>query len=463
MFHFTVNAQFAIVVTPRPPSGPLIQVAARHARRSRVSRRFVDMSRRGLGLLISLIILGAAMASAQNLPLDHPAIGYNAIPLSDPVTQLSRKIEQGKVQLAFDPVMGYLPAVLRALDIPMESQMAVFSKTSIQAMRIEPSNPRVLFFNDAVIAAWVRGGFVEFASHDPRLGMVFYRLDQSPLAYRERIAAGTTESPLVRRQDCLHCHMTFATLGVPGVLLRSVFPSPSGVPLDHVAKGHAAQYDTDSRMPFEKLWGGWYVTGNSGTAHHMGNLMAADEAHPESMLEGSPAHLDSLEGKCRADSRLTPYSDIVALMVFEHQVRAMNLITRAGWESRIALAGNRTLNQRARAAVKELADYLLFTGEAPLKGEIAGASGFAEAFASRGPRDSKGRSLRDLSLKGRLLRYPCSYMIYSEAFDALPTEARDAVYRRMWQTLSAMPAEDRRAIVEILRGTKPGLPGYFRS
>lgn len=423
----------------------------------------------GLGALISLIILSAALASAQTLPLGHPAIGYSTVPLSDPVTELSRKIEQGKVQLAFDPVTGYLPAVLKALDLPVESQIAVFSKTSIQAMRIEPSNPRVLFFNDSVIAGWVRGGFVELASHDPRLGMVFYRLNQDPIAYRERMAAAHPESPLARRQDCLHCHMTSATLDVPGVLLRSVFPSSSGVPLDHVGKGHTAQYDTDNRMPFEKLWGGWYVTGNSGPAHHMGNLIATDEAHPESMLEGSPVHLDSLEGKCAANTRLTPYSDIVALMVFEHQVRAMNLITRAGWESRIALAGKRSptsidgvLGQRARAALEELADYLLFTGEAPLKGEIAGTSGFAEIFASRGPRDSKGRSLRDLSLKSRLLRYPCSYMIYSDAFDALPAEAKDAVYRRMWQTLSARHAEDRQAIVEILRETKPGLPDYFR-
>jgi hypothetical protein len=415
------------------------------------------MNRCRAGALLAPIILGAAMASAQNLPLDHPAIGYNTIPLSDPVTELSRKIEQGKVQLAFDPITGYLPAALKALGIPVESQMAVFSKTSVQALRIEPSNPRVLFFNDSVIAGWVRGGFVELASHDPRLGMVFYRLDESPTAHQQRMEAATPESPFNRRQDCLHCHMTPTTLGVPGVLLRSVFPSPSGVP-----SIHGAEYDTDNRMPFEKLWGGWYVTGNSGAAHHMGNLIAADEAHPELMLERGPVHLDSLEGKCAATTRLTPYSDIVALMVFEHQVRAMNLITRAGWESRIALAGDRTLTQSARAAVNELADYLLFTGEAPLKGEIAGTSGFAEVFAARGPRDRKGRSLRDLSLKGRLLRYPCSYMIYSEAFDALPGEAKDAVYRRMWQTLTTMQAEDRQAIVEILRETKPGLPGYFR-
>jgi hypothetical protein len=322
-------------------------------------------------------------------------------------------------------------------------------------MRIDPANPRVLFFNDAVIVGWVRGGFMEFASHDPRLGMVFYRLDQRARPYTQRTGAAP-ESPFVRHTDCLNCHMTEATLGVPGVLLRSVFPSASGVPLNQ-----AVPYNTDDRMPFEKLWGGWYVTGKSGPQPHMGNLIATDEAHPASMLRGEPVHLDSIEGKCGRNTRLTPYSDIVALLVFEHQTRMMNLLIRAGWEARIALSQTRSLTPPAVAALNELADAMLFTGEAPLKGDIAGTSGFAETFAARGPRDGKGRSLRDFSLRERLFRYPCSYMIYSAAFDALPSEAQDAVYGRMWQVLSARPAAERQAIVEILRETKSGLPSYY--
>ena len=365
--------------------------------------------------------------------------------LTDPVTKLSRRMERGELQLAFDPVTGYLPAVLKALDIPAESQMAVFSKTSVQAMRIDPANPRVLFFNDAVIVGWVRGGFVELASQDPRLGMVFYRLDQRPSAYRARMAAATPESPFTRREDCLHCHMTPVTLGVPGVLFRSVFSSASGVPLPHTP-----QYDTDGRVPFAKLWGGWYVTGDTGPAPHMGNRIAADGA--EAMLQGPTIPLDSLDSKCRSDTRLTRYSDIAALMVFEHQARMMNLLTRANRESRIALAEGRPLK------LDELADYMLFVGEAPLQGKIAGTSGYTEQFSARGPHDSKGRSLRELSLRGRLMRYPCSYMIYSDAFNALPAEAKTAVYRRMWQVLWHRSEADRTAIVEILRDTKKDFP-----
>jgi hypothetical protein len=241
--------------------------------------------------------------------------------------------------------------------------------------------------------------------------------------------------------------MTPVTLGVPGVLFRSVFPSGSGVPLPR-----APQYDTDSRVPFEKLWGGWYVTGDSGPAPHMGNRIAAEGASPEAMLQGPSVPLDSLDGKCRPDARLTRYSDIAALMVFEHQVRMMNLLTRANRESRIALAEGRALK------LDELADYMLFVDEAPVKGKITGTSGFAEQFSARGPHDRKGRSLRELSLQGRLMRYPCSYMIYSDAFDALPAEARTAVYRRMLLVLAHRNEADRTAIVEILRDTRKDFP-----
>jgi hypothetical protein len=115
---------------------------------------------------------------------------------------------------------------------------------------------------------------------------------------------------------------------------------------------------------------------------------------------------------------------------------------------------------------------MLFVDEPRLVGAIKGTSGFAEKFAAEGPRDSKGRSLHQLDLQRRLLRYPCSYMIYTDAFDALAPAAKNAVYRRMWQVLSgqergpkyarfALP--DRQAIIEILRDTKKDLPEYFQA
>ena len=177
------------------------------------------------------------------------------------------------------------------------------------------------------------------------------------------------------------------------------------------------------------------------------------------------------------------YVGIVALMVFEHQMRMINLITRIGWETRVALSAERLnprtgaapdrrdLPQNLREGISEFVDYLLFIDEAPLAGKVEGTSGFTAKFAARSPRDGKGRSLRQFDLERRLMRYPCSYMIHAEAFDGLPAAAKDAIYTRMWQVLSGeerdarysrLTIPDRRAIVEILLDTKKDLPAWFK-
>ncbi|HUI78625.1 MAG TPA: hypothetical protein VLY24_11930 [Bryobacteraceae bacterium] len=393
--------------------------------------------------------LGDKLAPAP----DHPAIEYfNYLkrPARDPVAALSRRIEQGGVQLNFATGTGYLRSLLEALHVPIESQMAVFSKTSLQADRVEPSNPRTIFFNDSVAVAWVRGGFIELAALDPEQGVIFYTLQQEP----------QQKPDFLRRDDCLRCHISDDSLGIPGLVARSRFIAPDGMP-----KLVLGGFGTDHRSPFEERWGGWYVTGATGTTKHMGNTVIAGE-EPEA--NHTPAHLDSLTGKFDTSAYLSPYSDIAALLVFNHQIRMTDLIIRIGWETRAAPAGQRA--KIVRDGAKELVDYLLFVDEALLPSRMRGTSGFAERFASEGPRDRQGRSLRQLDLDKRLMRYPASYMIYTQAFDSLPAEAREAIYQRMWQVLSGedssaryarLSLADRQAIVEILRETKPGLPAYF--
>jgi hypothetical protein len=191
--------------------------------------------------------------------------------------------------------------------------------------------------------------------------------------------------------------------------------------------------------------------------------------------------LTSLNGRFDTQGYLTPYSDVVALMVFEHQMHMINLFTRLGWEVRVAEGEGGEYKEEApprgkaakavRDASRELADYMLFADEKPLPSKVEGTSGFAEKFSSEGPKDSQGRSLRQFDLERRLMKYPCSYMIYSTAFDALPDDLKDATYARMWRILSgeergkkyaALTLEDRRSIVEILRNTKRRLPEYFQ-
>jgi uncharacterized protein with ATP-grasp and redox domains len=113
---------------------------------------------------------------------------------------------------------------------------------------------------------------------------------------------------------------------------------------------------------------------------------------------------------------------------------------------------------------------MLFADEASLHGRVQGVSTFTQTFPQRGPRDRQGRSLRDFDLQRRLFKYPLSYMIYSEAFDALPPAVRERVYRRLYQVLTGedqtpkfkrLSAEDRRAVLEILRDTKSNLPDYW--
>ena len=387
--------------------------------------------------------------------LDHPAIQYDTRPTHDPVAVLNRKIQDGRVQLRFEGASGYLRSVLEAMAIPVESQLVVFSKTSLQARIITPSNPRSLFFNETAAVGWVKGEpFVEVAAEDPEQGVIFYTLDQVP-----------NRQPRFARQDrCLQCHESFNSLGVPGTLLRSSFVATDGQPLRQLG-----DHLTDHRSPFEERWGGWYVTGKRGPAHHMGNTLMTDQ---ESTKPNRAPSLASLVGKFDASAYLSPYSDIVALMVFDHQMRMINLLTRIGWDARFALYEHLDVSKVLHDDAMDLVDYLLFIDEAPLPAKIEGTSGFAERFIASGPRDRKGRSLRDLDLTQRLMRYPCSYMIYSPAFDALPAEAKDAIYHRMWAILShaekvakyvRLARTDRQAIVEILRDTKPDLPDYFRA
>jgi hypothetical protein len=239
----------------------------------------------------------------------------------------------------------------------------------------------------------------------------------------------------------------------------------------------------DQTIPLEKRWGGWYVTGQHGSIRHLGNadLGRLFETTPPSGNLNWP----SFQGQFDTTGYLSTHSDIVALMVFEHQMHMMNLLSRIGWEARVADYQKRTgtiaLSTAESqsdtpvplgAAAKELVDYLLFVDEARIADKILGSSRFSETFASQGPYDSKGRSLRQFDLQRRLMRYPCSYMIYAPLFHELPDAAKDAIYRRMWQILSGSEKDnryarllfrDRQAIVEILRDTKKDLPEYFRS
>jgi hypothetical protein len=400
------------------------------------------------------IVVDAQFADSFVASRDVPEIAYSKAPVANRVSELNDRLSDGRAKLSFDERSGYLRSVLDALQVPVESQIATFSKNSFQADLIDRRNPRALYFSDDVAVGWVRGAdLLEIAAHDPKQGGVFYTLQQKPAARPE----------LKREDGCLACHLSWDTLGVPGFFFMSTLTVPDD---PHT---YASGFSSDSRKNFDTRWGGWYVTGNIGSLIHMGNVPVSNTDKP---ARAEARALKSLESEIDVAGFPAHTSDVVALMVLDHQAHMMNLITRTGWEARLAANGDPKQIARVDDAAIDLVDYMLFVYEAPLTSPVHGTSGFAEKFAARGPDDGQGRSLRQLDLNRRLLKYPCSYMIYSAAFDAMPARAKDAVYRRLWRVLSGLEhgepyshlaAGDRHAIVEILRATKKDLPEYFKS
>jgi hypothetical protein len=411
-----------------------------------------------LGCAVAGWATGQGLGETALIPIDHPAIQYDARPLDDRITRLGRDLISGKVHLKAGGD-AYLSSLIQALGVNPDSQTLVFSKTSFQAARIEPRNPRALYFNDDVMVGHVRGSdLLEVAALDPKQGVVFYSFN------------GASDPPSFDRRDaCLQCHLSPGTLGIPGLLIASSYTDASGMPAFR-----GAQRMTDHRTPFEDRWGGWYVTGTHADMRHIGNAVGHDSAHPELLDLHDTQNLTSLAKKFDASGYLSGVSDIVALMTLEHQTRITNLMIRTGWEARMAeVPGvDQAVKTQFETDLESLVTYMLFADEATLRGPVVGVSTFTKTFAARGPRDHQGRSLRDFDLQRRMFRYPLSYMIYSEAFDAMPDQVKDRVYRRLYDLLTGrdqsdkfkrLSADDRRAVLEILRETKAGLPEYFKT
>jgi hypothetical protein len=425
----------------------------------------------GILLTVAFCLPAPGQIAVKNqgyVPFSDEPINYRS-EVHDPVAELEKRLDRGEVTLDYEPQHGYLKSVLDKLSVPVSSQTLVFSKTSFQYKKISPKLPRALYYNDDVYVGQVHDGKVlEFVSFDAMQGAIFYILDEH-----------RTDKPKFERAelDCTQCHVAAGTRNVPGVLLRSIFTTPTGTQAAHT---HA--YITGQESPLEERFGGWYVTGVSGRPPHMGNVTAADEDDPEQLDRASGVNVTDLSKWFDISTYLTPHSDIVAQFVLAHQTQMHNLITLTNYQTRLAVYAEAQKNKETGASAEKLSEaarrqyerpaeelvrYMLFTNEATLTDPLKGDSRFAEEFAARGPRDSKGRSLRDFDLQTRIFKYPCSYLIYSADFDALPSPAKDYVYRRLFEVLTGreqgpefakLTGEDRRAILEILVATKPGLP-----
>jgi len=401
--------------------------------------------------IVSVVVVRSIGAQDQDIRpgsiLANPSIQYATRPTTDRVTRLGQALAGGASPLQRDVQTGHLRSLLAALGVPVESQLLVFSKTGAQQVLTNPHNPRALFFDSSVAVGYVPGApAIEIAAHDPQQGVIFFTLDQN------------SDAPVpIRRTSCLTCHASRGTLDVPGMIARSHVVGEDGSPLTA-----GASIDVDQQTPHPERWGGWFVTQEGAAAPYAQRAHEGNITFTPAGSTSSQVFVDWMNSAPESRGYLSASSDIVGLLVFDHQVHAINLLTRLNWEARIAA------DQRVpRALVNDLVDYFLFVGEVPPSVPLVPRPGFATHLAERIPRDHRGRSLAQLDADTRLMRYPCSYLIYSAAFQALPADVKAAVYARMQTILNGrdtdrkyatLSASDRTAVLEILRDTKADFP-----
>jgi hypothetical protein len=370
------------------------------------------------------------------------------------VDQLQKRLDDGSATLAFDADgHGYLPDLLKALHISRDSQLLVFSASSLQFDRINQKSPRAIYYQDDVAVGDVQDGrFIEIVTSDPQSGVAFYTLDRSK----------TDKPHFVRRSsECLGCH-GLASRWAPGMMVASYSTGPGGKVLNLDPSRLFPL--TDDRTPFETRYGGWYVTGTTGTMRHRGNV-TFDELKPWEVPAGG-LNITSLADRIDLKRYLEPGSDIVSLLTLEHQAGFVNLITRINAQYRSLDKGDGAPGQRATSkdideSVDELIAYMTFKNEVPLPSPVKGTSTFTTTFPAAGPRDPLGRSLRQFNLNTRLFRYPLTYMIYSQSFDNLNAQARDRVLHGVYASLQGAGANGAAAI-NILAATRKGLPDFWR-
>ena len=420
----------------------------------------------GRWFLLLTLLTGAWRAVAQTDNFEVAPTNYSSTAPQDAVTALQARMAQAAL-LPPKSDRELLQWFLRELHLPAQSQVLVFSKTSFQRLRITPEHPRAIYFTDDCYLGWVPGGLMEVAAIDPRLGPVFYSVD--PGAFRADEANG-----IRRNSECLSCHGGTFVRDIPGLFVRSVFPNSDGEPL----LGQGTKL-VDFRTPISSRWGGWYVTGKHGAALHQGNVTAREEDGRLVVDFHQGANISDLSKFFDTQQYLANTSDIVALLVLEHQTAMQNSITRAGINCRKMLDYQRSLQRELKESVtddlvydsvKSVFDHsaddlvrdLLFVGEAELPPGLAGSSAFQQAFLANARRTSQGESLKDFCLSGHIFRNRCSYMIYSESFLQLPDKLKQRVYSRLARILMGGGAEyaaidpaERQRIVAILQATHP--------
>ena len=389
---------------------------------------------------------------------DRAPIRYSDTPPTDRLAKLADDLESGVASCEGSGGLDRLHFVLKALDVPPDSQVLVFSKTSLQNPLIDPGNPRALYFSENTYVGYIPGGAIEVIAQDPVLGPIFYVVE-----------AGAKGEPVIERDtnQCMTCHATSRTENVPGLMIRSVFADEGGHPLLHLGTT-----DITHTTPLEQRWGGWYVTGRSALPH-LGNRTFSEDGD----LSPLSADKDDLKDVLNVTKYPRPTSDIVSLLVLEHQCHMHNLLTAASLNYRRSSHFSQIIDPEgdpdegsaggvADSWAKTITENLFYKDEADLDEGVEGDPAFQKAFAARFPKTGDGKSLVDFRLYGRIFKHRCSYMVYSDAFRGLPGSVKKRVFARMRAALAGedpeigwLSSSERKKISAILEETLPGWRG----
>ncbi len=407
-----------------------------------------------------LLILTATLPAQTWNDFETPPHNYWSVPPRDPATLLHRKLENKETSLAADAdPKTFLRAYLEALNVPASSQVLVFSKSSLQRTFVHGHNPRAMYFNEDTYVGWMPGGLIEVTGIDPVLGGVFYIFKVPD----KKEAVPVFE----RRESCLGCHAGGPTSFLPGLMVRSLFTGEDGR-----SYGEAGEHNGGHHTPFGTRWGGWYVSGAPVEMKHLANVFSTRSREAVSAGE--------LEKVMPAGTHLAPGSDVLAMLLHDHQCKAVNVLMEANYRVRTVLhnaGGDKPVADRgipgddmemAREQAQKVARFLLFTDEVALPAPVTGDAAFKKDFAAARKADKAGRSLKDFNLKTHLMQHRCSYMIYSAAFRGLPPAFQKIVFTELRSGLTIasgggaaahLPADERKTVHEILSETVPDYPG----
>lgn len=417
-----------------------------------------------LALFLLTLLTGFAPAQFFN-DFDQPPHDYWKAQMNDPMSRLLAEVERGEKTINEEPGLPLVRRLLRELNIPVESQVLVFSRTSLQRGMVSPRNPRAIFFNEDTYLGWMPEGRIEIASSDPERGSVFF--------FQRKLDDGRGKL-FVRDKVCIQCHAGSATNFLPGLLARSVFPDDRGRSLKSVDSFERVGHN----VALSDRWGGWYVTGGNEKLRHMGNNIASRSVRGVELNRDDAVGQDGLKNFFDTSKYPVATSDVTALLVLDHQVSmhfklmeasyiVRQAIHDAGWSGKEVPQEQPEQFVRAlRVATEQVVNHLLFADEVSLgEGRVVGDGVFVKSFLAGRVADSMGRSLRDFKLEGRMFTYRCSYMIYSRSFTGLPEVLKKSIYRRLHEVLaSKLPVKgydylvpgERSAILEILNETVSG-------